>query len=386
MRVLMYCPKFAPVIGGAERQAEKLGMTLRDRGVDVRVLTPMLDSITARCEVRGGVLPVRRFYLSDLSNRFPRVRGIGLINAPWIALQIFWQVWREARRADVVHCHIGSLQSVAAAYAARLRRRPIICKAAMADDRSDLGEAEKFGLTGRIVARLGRTAFTKWIATTQAVRDALLRAGVQESRIVIVPNGVEFAENQSTKLLAPVRRFLYLGRLSTNTERDVPGLISAFDQLADMVVDAQLAIVGGGDLLKETRALATACRHGDRIQVPGPGNPEEWFSWADCFVLPSRREGLSNALLEAMAEGLPCIANDIPPNREVLAAGEAGVLVPVGDTSQLCVAMSELCANLSRADYYRIRARARVEAEYSLTSVAIRYQALYQHLNDSVRQ
>lgn len=44
MRVLMFCPQFAPLIGGAERQAEKLGMALRTAGVDVRVLTPRLDA------------------------------------------------------------------------------------------------------------------------------------------------------------------------------------------------------------------------------------------------------------------------------------------------------------------------------------------------------
>lgn len=385
LRVLMFCPQFAPAVGGAERQAEKLGKALCARGVDVRILTPRLDRASASDERIDGVLPVKRFVLSDWSKRFPWLRGIGLINAPWIALQIFWRVWREAGNADIVHCHIGSLQTVAAAYASRVRGLPVICKAAMADDRGDLGEAAKLGRIGQLVAKLGRSAFTQWIATTQAVRDALLRAGIDESRILVIPNGVDLLDPPARQPLAPVRRFLYLGRLSTNTERDVPGLLRAFDAVADQVGDAELALVGGGDLLEQTRSLAQACRNAGRIRVMGPGNPAEWLTWADCFVLPSRREGLSNALLEAMAAGLPCIANDIPPNREVLAGGEAGMLVPVADVEKLQAAMLRCATDPRHASWLATQACARVSANYMLDAVAQRYYRLYVEMRVPLR-
>ena len=380
MRVLMFCPQFAPLIGGAERQAEKLGTALVKLGVDVRILTPRLDQASPALESREGV-EVRRFRLSDLSRRFPGIRGIGVLNAPWIALQIGWQVWRAARSVDVVHCHIGSLQTVSAAYAARLRGKPVICKAAMADERSDLGEAARTGVTGRIVARLGTRAFTRWVATTRAVKEALCRAGVDERIIVVIPNGVEVSSIVQRQHTRPIRRFLYLGRLSTNIERDVPGLIQAFDRLADQIEGVELALVGGGDLLEQTRALAAGCRHALSIQVPGPGVASEWLAWADCFVLPSRREGLSNALLEAMAAGLPCIANDIPPNREVLAEGEAGVLVPVGDIEQLRAAMNCFAMNNQRGLCFGSQARKRVEDSFSIRNVAITYRNMYSSLS-----
>lgn len=379
MRVLMFCPQFAPVVGGAERQAEKLGRALSRCGVQVRVLTPRLDTGSPTDEVVEG-LPVHRFELSDLSKRFP-LPGIGLINAPWIAVQVVWQVWREARDVDVVHCHIGSLQTVAAAWAARLRGIPVLCKAAVADDCSDLGEAAKAGLAGRVVARVGRRAFTRWVATTQAVRSALVRAGVDARRIVVIPNGVDLPESPTHPQVArPVRRFLYLGRLSTNTQRDVPGLIQAFDGLADSFADVELAVVGGGDLLVETRALAAGCRNADRIQVPGQGGAAHWLAWADCFVLPSRREGLSNGLLEAMAAGLPCIANDIPPNREVLVGGEAGLLVPVGDADGMEAAMLRLVADAQCATCMATKAWERAQKLYAIESVTRSYQSLYAEL------
>lgn len=380
LRVLMFCPQFAPIVGGAERQAEKLGKALCAQGVQVRVLTPRMESASPTDEIRQG-LPVHRFRWSDLSRRLP-VPGIGLINAPWVALQVIWQVWRAAKGVDVLHCHIGSLQTVAAAWAARLRGIPVICKAAMADDRSDLGEAAKAGWVGRLVAWAGRRAFTRWVATTQAVKQALMRAGVAEPRITVIPNGVELPKVLEPKRRRqPARRFLYLGRLSTNTQRDVPSLLYAFSSLADEFDSVQLAVVGGGDLLQETRALATSCRHSDRIQVPGQAEAASWLDWADCFVLPSRREGLSNALLEAMATGLPCIANDIGPNREVLAEGNAGLLVPVGDVARLCAAMASFAREAETVEHYSSAARSRAETTYLMHEVTRKYIDLYQELH-----
>lgn len=375
----MFCPQFAPLIGGAERQAEQLGRVLRSLGLDVVVWTPRLVAGSPACEDRDG-LPVHRFPLSDLSKVFPGLRGIGVINAPWIALQIGFRLWRQIGQADVVHCHIGSLQTIAAACVARLRGVPVICKAAMADSCSDLGEAAKGGLAGRLVAWLGRFVFTRWVATTQAVKDALIRAGVAPGRIVVIPNGVVLPQEGAVARQRAVRRFLYLGRLSSNSQRDVPGLLEAFDSLAEDMPDAELAVVGEGDLLADTRARASACRHASRIRIIGPGNASEWLEWADCFVLPSRREGLSNALLEAMAAGLPCIANDIPPNREVLADGVAGALVPVGDVGSMHAAMSRMALDREYADFLASAAVARVCSRYGLGTVAEEYERLYRTL------
>ena len=142
----------------------------------------------------------------------------------------------------------------------------------------------------------------------------------------------------------------------------------------------ELAIVGGGDLFEETWQLAETCAARERIQLPGFDRPEKWLAWADCFVLPSRREGLSNALLEAMAAGLPCIANDIPPNREVLDDGKAGVLVPVENCDALEAAMRDMVEDDGMARRFALKAKERAEQCYSIKSVAARYVNLYESL------
>jgi glycosyltransferase involved in cell wall biosynthesis len=379
MSVLMFCPQFRPVVGGAERQAEKLAGALTEAGCRVTILTPRLDPDSPDSE-RVNQVTIERFPLTDLARRYP-VSGVAVLNIPYIVWQIARAVWPRLKGADVLHCHLASLQTVGAALASRIAHVPVLCKAATADHHSDLGEIRKTGASGRLVAWLVRTLIQTWVATTAAVEAALIRAGVEPRKIVRIPNGVELPDEPSTRGGAErVRGFLYMGRLSMNTGRDVPTLVRAFDRLATIYPDLELAIVGGGELLEETRRLAETCAARDRIHLPGFDRPEKWLAWADCFVLPSRREGLSNALLEAMAAGLPCIANDIPPNREVLDDGKAGVLVPVENCDALEAAMRDMVDDVGKARRFALTAKERAERCYSIRAVADRYTHLYESL------
>ena len=377
--VVMFCPQFRPVIGGSERQAEKLATALVEAGCLVTILTPRIDPDSPDMEEANGVT-IERFPLADLSRRYP-LPGVALLNIPYILWQVVRAVRPRLKDTDVLHCHIASLQTAGAALAARMAGVPVLCKAAVADHHSDLGEIEKTGVSGRLVAWLVRALIQTWVATTAAVEEALIRAGVEPRKIVRIPNGVDLPSDPGTrKPGGRISRFLYLGRLSTNIQRDVPTLITAYDRLATTDPDLELAIVGGGDLLEETRRLAGTCTARNRIHLPGFDRPEKWLAWADCFVLPSRREGLSNALLEAMAAGLPCIANDIPPNREVLANGEAGILVPVDELDALEKAMRDVTEESGVAEHYAWKAQERVEQCYLIRAVAEKYLSLYRNL------
>lgn len=375
LRIAMFCPQFRPAIGGAERQAERLATALAAAGHRLTIVTPRLDPASPARETHGG-LAIERFVLDDLSRRVPR-RGIAALNVPYVLAQITRALAPRLRGIDVLHCHIASLETACAALAARAAGVPVLCKAAVADERSDLGELERTGPSGAAVAWLTRRLVDTWVATTGAVEEALVRAGVARARIARIPNGVA-APAASPAAGRPVRRFLYLGRVAANAGRDVAALIAAFDRIAAARPELELAIVGDGDQLDDMRARARACAARDRIQLPGLGDAARWLAWADGFVLPSRREGLSNALLEAMAAGLPCIANDIPPNREVLDDGRAGVLVPVADVAAMAGAMAAL-ADHGGAPWAEA-ARRRVRACYAIDAIAARYVVLYRDL------
>jgi len=376
MRVLMFCPNFRPAIGGAERQAEKLAFALVRKGCEVTVLTPRIDVLSPDIEVVEGV-KIERFNAINIA-KYCSFPGVAFINIPFFLFQIFKAVYSRLLNVDVVHCHIGSLESAGAALAARAHGVPALVTAHTANWHSDLGNLKKRSRSGPAIARFVRAVVPRWVAISDAVEQELLKAGVRRSRISRIPNGVEVPKSLSDRDRVPnVRKFLYLGRLTRSANRDVPTLISAFAKLASKHKDLELALVGGGDLLDHTRSLVEATSVSARIHMPGFDDPAKWLTWADCFVLPSRYEGLSLALLEAMAAGLPCIANDIPPNREVLADGAAGGLVPVGDEDSLFQALSRMSNDADFAKTMRFAAFERVSNNYGIDAVANKYISIY---------
>jgi glycosyltransferase involved in cell wall biosynthesis len=374
----MFCEQFRPAVGGAERQAEKLAKALVAQGARVTVLTPARVQGLAPQEEDEGVT-IRRFRLVDISRSLPRVRGFGPLNLLVLRSQLGRMLSHHIEGVYVLHAHMATTLTAFASQFARGKAVPVVCKVGMAGDRMDLIELARIG--GPRLVRSMIQSVDRWVATTEAVRLSLTTSGVGEGSIAMIPNGVELPGRAGQPLRQGVaRRFLYLGRLATNIDRDVPTLVRAFDRLADQAVDVQLAIVGDGDLFGATKALIARCRNAARIQLPGQQAPEAWLKWADCMVLPSRREGLSNALLEAMSAGLICIANDIPPNREVLAWGNAGLLTPVEGEDDLLQALRRVCTDAQLADRLRRSAFEHARSNYDICSVASQYIRLYEQL------
>lgn len=372
LAVLMFCTQFRPMVGGAERQAEKLARALVRQGHKVTVLTPHWVADTPATEEVHG-LTIRRFPLFDFCRKYPSIRGAGIFNFVSLALQVQLTMQREIKGHDIVHAHgAGSLTAFALS-AAKRRGVPFVCKLASSGSGFDLTTLAGIGLGGKALARQMAKKVNTWIATTLAVREALIGFGIEERKIVHLPNGVELppAHKESRESLA--RRFLYVGRISRACDRDFDSLVSAFKALAAEIPDVELALVGGGDLQERVgQALS-----GLKVHMPGlVAEPSPWYTWADSFVLPSRREGMSNALIEAMSHGLICIANDIPANREVLDDGKAGLLAEVGSVKSLLSVLRQAASAPGFAGLGKI-ALAAAKERYGVDAVAEKTVAVY---------
>ncbi len=375
----MFCSQFRPIIGGAEKLTEELANALSLAGCQVQIVTLRRETNSPDIEEVDGVR-VERLPLIDLSKRFP-IRGIAFINIPYILWQMSMGINTRLKDVDIVHCQIAGLETLGIVIAARIKRIPLLVTAHTANWHSDLGQIKKTGFTGKIIAHVIPAMVKHWVAISAAVENELVEAGVPLKQIARIPNGVKLptvVAKKSKKIR--IKRFLCLGRLANTAERDVLTLLKAFDRLALEYDDVELALVGGGDLLEQTKHEAAQMKAFDRIYIPGFDNSSKWFIWADCFVLPSRYEGLSIALLEAMAEGLPCIANDIPANREVLEDGLVGMLVPVGNEVRLYEAMQKMMTDEAYADDMRYAALGRIHTHYGIDSVADRSIKLYEKI------
>lgn len=381
LSILMFCPQFRPIIGGAERQAEKLSVALAQKGCRVTILTPHIVKGSKPKEEIDGVC-VERFPLYDIRKQYPWIKGVGLLNLLLLKRQVMRAVKKTASQYDIVHAHNAAPLTEFAMEAAMKLKKPVLCKVASAGDNSDISQVKKIGLGGERIAHRMLTRMPCWIATTAFVENTLISYGISNEKIIRIPNGVVIKKqtNRNWKGSNSPARFLYLGRISTGDQRDVPSLIKAFDLLAEDYPEVELGIVGGGSLFKETKSLVKRTKNKSRIFMPGYQEPEPWLQWANCYVQPSRREGLSNSLIEAMSHGLACIANDIPPNREVLDNGKSGFLTPIGDVDGLLKLMRLLASSPDQIMHWGSLAKERAMSTYSIEKVADNHLKLYEDL------
>ena len=157
------------------------------------------------------------------------------------------------------------------------------------------------------------------------------------------------------------------GRLTAQKNHKM--LIEAFCEVHKNHPEYTLEIYGEGPLRAELEALVRDKGLDGAIFLPGNvPNLHERISDAKMFVLSSDYEGLSNALLEAMMMGLPCVSTDCSGSDEVIENGKNGLLIPVGDKEKLVEALTTLVENHEYRECLGARAKASVE-KYKVENV-----------------
>jgi glycosyltransferase involved in cell wall biosynthesis len=148
----------------------------------------------------------------------------------------------------------------------------------------------------------------------------------------------------------------------------------------------RLAIAGDGPELPNLTAFVNA-RASVRERVLFLGKSAavpEVLNAMDVFVISSLTEGISNSLLEAMATGLPVVASATGGNPEVVLAGASGLLFPVGDVRRLTECLLTLEANKDLCLRLGEGARRRVREEFSIDTMARKYESVYESLGSAV--
>lgn len=145
--------------------------------------------------------------------------------------------------------------------------------------------------------------------------------------------------------------------------------------------DLHVLFIGDGDLREELQAQVKNLNLDQHIHFLGNRHDvPQLLAASDFFVLPSLREGLSMALLEAMATGLPIVATEISGAVQAIIPNETGILVPPGDARQLAKAIEQLITDPIQAKAMGKAAKQRVETEFSARKQAEEHLALYRHL------
>lgn len=367
----MACSHYYPTPGGTERQAHQLARALRARGHDVHVLTMRLERGPTCMSIEG--VPVRR-----------AIRGIerGALFGVSYLLSAFIALLRFGRRADVLHAHHLYLDAAAVAAAGPALRASTLAKVACGGSGGDLSRLRRSragGILLRAVRRLDRV-----VAPSRETEAEMREVGFLSRQVVRIPNGVDVHRFAPGRPVASRegRTVLFLGRL--DRQKGVDTLIQAWAEVSNCLPQARLAIGGAGPEETNLQALVAAAGLGDRVRFLGVvPDPERYLREAAAFVLPSWFEGIPNALLEAMASGVPCIATAIPGTMDVATDGEEALLVSPGDPPALAAALRRILTDDEAAARLAVSARRRVVAEFSLDALATRYEQLYLEMRDA---
>ncbi len=348
-------------VSGSERHLLTLLPALRERGIEARMLSLGVDGTDAP-----------RFYraLDELGVPNTVVR-CGHDLSPRLARDVVRAV--RAERPDLLHTHLvhGDVYGGASA---RLLGIPSV-STRHNDDRYLLGP---FRYVDRAFARRA----SRLIAISDAVRDFLVEAGLPARKLITVRYGLDElppAASDPTPAEAGVPAdaplVLAVGRLIA--QKDHATLIRAFARVRAEHGDAVLAILGGGPLEAELRALGTERGLGDALVLPGRSEIRDWLERADVFAHSSRWEGFGIVLLEAMLAGLPVVATRVSAVPEVVADGETGLLVEAGDHEALATHLEALLGDRERAAALGEAGRRRALSEFSVARMAERTHALY---------
>jgi glycosyltransferase involved in cell wall biosynthesis len=222
------------------------------------------------------------------------------------------------------------------------------------------------------------------VANSRAGADyAALRMGVRSSSVQVVHNGMWFP--QSTDEVRKQRaartdgefRVLFVGRIVDH--KNLPCLMRAFKSIVATLPHARLDIVGDGPDRAEMEALAASLGVAPRVAFHGEqADVVPYLAAADVFVCSSHREGLSNAIMEAMGAGLPVIASHVGGNSELVIHGETGLLFPPDDHESLAAMLIALAQDPARSRALGEAGHARVRRHHDPGRMAEELERIYE--------
>ncbi|MBU4231665.1 MAG: glycosyltransferase family 4 protein [Proteobacteria bacterium] len=302
----------------------------------------------------------------------------GLNGWVWLRfiLQLCWVIYRC--RVDLLHVN-SYVPGNYARLAGTLMQVPIII--------DHWHGFTRFSRKRRFICRvLGR--FTDLsLAVSRGVRDYLVaQGGLDPAKVRVVVNGVDVAAIDAARPGKVVRRELGLPEglpvigLVGRLDHWGKGHKELFEAMAPLMErhPVQALIVGGGRRIDEVRQLAASLGLAGAVHFLGERHDvPDLLNAMDIFVLPSYSEGLSLALLEAMAAGKPVIATAVGGTPEVVTEGDNGLLIPPRDAGALAGALERLLADPALAQHLGANARTHVREHFSLDRLGREINEIY---------
>jgi glycogen(starch) synthase len=373
MHILIVNSEYPPIGGGAGNASAHIARELVRMGKQVTVLSAAFAKLP-REEQDAGVRVLRLPGLRRKADRStPTEQTIFMISAAVIGL--FWAI---RLKPAIVLAFFGVPSGAAVWFWNWFVNLPyVVCLRG-----GDVPGFRPYDFAGyhRLLRPLLRRVWRRAgavVANSAGLRD-LAQKFEPDVDVKVIPNGVDLEKFAISERLWAPAQMLFVGRIVYQKGLDL--LLKALGNLKNQ--EWGLSVVGDGPQRTVLQSVATNYGVNDRVKFLGWKSRNELpvvFQQANLFVYPSRHEGMPNAVLEAMAAGLPVLATRIAGNED-LVNDETGILVNSEDTAGLQAALEKIIANAQMRKQMGAAARKRVEENYGWPRVAQEYE----HLIDRV--
>jgi glycosyltransferase involved in cell wall biosynthesis len=304
------------------------------------------------------------------------------------AMRPLFRVLRpELPLAAVYHAVGTGLAGIAAAAAAARAGAPLVVSERAHRPADEAPER-------RLARRLALARAAVIAAPSEALRARALAAGAPEARTLVLPDGIDDVPFSGLRAAGPpteAKDALLVALVAPIVpDEDVKTFVRASKILVEQLDLVEIAVIGSREdddrYLRDCALLAQTLGVERLIRFSGPVARTDLFQHLDCLVLTSARGGEGRVLLEAMAAGVPCVATDAGPAREMLegrtredrALGPAGVVVPVADHEAVAAAVRRVVTDAALRRRLAEAGTARVARYYRRERAREGYRALYE--------
>jgi len=367
------------------------------QGEPVRILHAVDSLASGGTELVSAALIERtegRFHhaVCSLRGSGPAANGVASLTVPMTFLGkrkghdwgLALRIARLCRRLRPQVVHARNWGTMDAVIGARLAGVPVVIQSEHGRDLSDLDGLHR----GRIRVRRLLAPFIDMhvVVSMHLQRWLLERVRVRPEKVRIVRNGVDATRFKPLLQRDRLRDqygygatdlvFGAVGRLTP--VKDYGSLLEGFDMVSRRQPESRLILVGDGSERSFLEEQARRRGLADRVRLVGyRDDVAQWLGIMDVFVHPSLMEGMSNAVLEAMAVALPVVATAVGGTPEIVEHGLTGLLVPPATPSALSDAMMSYCGSEPTRIAHGAAGRERVERRYPLTKMIAGYTEVY---------
>jgi glycosyltransferase involved in cell wall biosynthesis len=421
-RIYVVIATFLPLVGGAEIQAFAHSRSLRERGYETTIITFRYSRTWPQREVMEGV-PVIRVAALLLRSREKLPGLLRKLLYLLAMLVMVWTLWRQRQYYDILHVYQLNFLTLVAAMLCRLAGKPMIISLRTAgsgktvrshnkasfdtgslDTGSLEGTAPSLPSNGRVkfegdlerLAHLGKPVVRLICSLLESIQAVVVVLSSRMERwlveqdftlpdVELIPNGVDLTRftlpHGDTSIGGREQVVVCVSKL--RYEKGIDVLLQAWQLVHQKAPRARLIIVGSGYLQTQLECMAEALGIAASVEFAGLQSdiPAQLYR-GSLAVLPSRWEGMPNAVLEAMACGLPCVATRVSGSEDIIQHGVNGLLVESEDYGSIAQALLTLLHDPLLAQKYGQAARERVERHFSLEQIIDKYVELYQRVAD----